>query len=196
MNKKRIIGILLILAGIIGMIYTNSITGSAIGSSDSSTKWNLISLLGFLIGGIFLLTSKRLEERVPAGTFDDSAYVADALRRSKQGVPAGEFYAQRFIGKLHSEQGYHIHPSYLDRAQYKDAKYFITIEDGYFVAVPHNEGARGGKPPVDISSKSAQKALKTDIYEELKKLLKRGSYRPVPSTNRNGVIRLFRVDEL
>jgi len=193
--KKRIIGILLIVAGIIGIVYASSITGSVIGSSDSSVKLSFVSLLSFLIGGVLLLTSKRLEERVPEGTFNDQD-IANLLRQSKQGVPSGEFYAQRFIGHLHPEEGYHIHPSYLDGAQYKDAKYFITVEDGYFVAVPHNEGARGGKPPIDLSSKSAIKALKTDMYEEFKKLLKRGSYRSVPSANRNGVIRLFRVDEL
>jgi hypothetical protein len=179
MNLKRVSGFILVVIGTFLVLNNPSITGFSIKDSFSIPSFVVKQLLGtiLILGGIFLVS-------------------AEAIRHSRQGVPAGTFYAARFIGRLDSEEGYHIHPSYLEGPHYKDSKYFITIENGYFVAVPHNEGARKTSPPIDLSTKSAIKALRSDLYEEFKKLKKRSSYRQVPSVDRGGLVRLFGVDEI
>ncbi len=180
MNKKIFLGILLIAASF-AIVSFNSIfnlTGYAITEELPNLiplKDLVISLILFFLGGFLVLTS-GLEYRVP------------------ERIPSGTFYAKRFRSQLHPELGYHLHPEYLAGASYKDTKYFITIENGNYIAVPHREGARATKPPVDLSSKSAKKALKSDLYEELKKLKKRSIHR-APST-REGLITLFSVDEI
>jgi hypothetical protein len=192
MEKRRAIGLFFIYIGLFLFLSSASSNMNITGMAISENTFKLTSIWFYSFSFVFVLVGILL---AVSGEYGG---LVDALRNSKQGVPKGEFQAARYIAArgLDPEGGYHIHVSYLDGGQYKDSKYFITIKDGQFVAVAHNEGARGAKPPVDLGTKNAKKQLFVDLYEEFKKLKKRHQYREVPSKDREGVIVLGSVDEI
>jgi hypothetical protein len=201
MRIKKVLGFLSCFLAVTIAFSNLSITGNVIVPAIGNGISSILALVFFLVGFGLLFGSVLDGHEDPLYRKKEdleSRLKIESLNSEREGVslPSGTFYGgPAYTAKLHSEIGYHAHLLYDN----KDTNYFITISNGYFIAVPHGEGVRKSeKAHLDLKSNSARKRIKVDIRDELRKLKKRDNYRPVPTSEseKEGLIYLFKTDEI